>query len=158
MHDIKNVFHILEMNFVDFCTPPLLIPSALCQWLAGAVGLPQRVMLRYQMYRPKLPISSTLNVPALLFNFEALNILAMAPRRRKVAQDTPADIKDSSSAGSKVSMAASDNQDAPNSGGWSTQAQWLFFAIASGICAACNGAFAKLYVMASIDNEGVQDA
>ncbi|CEJ80382.1 hypothetical protein VHEMI00566 [[Torrubiella] hemipterigena] len=68
----------------------------------------------------------------------------MAPRRRKVAQDTPADIKDSSSAESKVSMAASDHQDAPNSGGWSTQAQWLFFAIASGICAACNGAFAKL--------------
>lgn len=29
-------------------------------------------------------------------------------------------------------------------GQWSTRTQWIFFAIASGACAAFNGAFAKL--------------
>lgn len=28
--------------------------------------------------------------------------------------------------------------------GWSTRTQWIFFAMASGVCAAFNGAFAKL--------------
>lgn len=80
----------------------------------------------------------------------------MAPRRRKVASDTPLDIQESSPAGSKITMAASDSADAPHSGGWSTQAQWLFFAIASGICAACNGAFAKLYVQSLCQYEDIQ--
>ena len=30
---------------------------------------------------------------------------------------------------------------------WSTRTQWIFFAMASGVCAAFNGAFAKLYVV-----------
>lgn len=38
------------------------------------------------------------------------------------------------------------DDDMPSTRNWSTRTQWIFFAIASGACAAFNGVFAKLSV------------
>ncbi|KAM3452490.1 hypothetical protein MY3296_004514 [Beauveria thailandica] len=70
-------------------------------------------------------------------------------RRRKPASDTTA-----ATTRSKQPTAAQSSSDEPmttttttesdTASQWSTQTQWIVFAIASGVCAALNGAFAKL--------------
>lgn len=72
----------------------------------------------------------------------------MAPRRRKQAADFQDPASQSKNEKSSPKMTATTDAAAASSGegGWSVQTQWLFFAVASGVCAACNGAFAKLYV------------
>lgn len=70
----------------------------------------------------------------------------MAPRRRKQAADSHDPASQAENEKPAAQMTVAKDAPAPSSGGWSVQAQWLFFAVASGVCAACNGAFAKLYV------------
>lgn len=43
-----------------------------------------------------------------------------------------------------ASMTTTPDTSELESTGWSVRTQWIFFAIASGVCAAFNGAFAKL--------------
>ncbi|KAM3509887.1 hypothetical protein MY10362_000330 [Beauveria mimosiformis] len=76
----------------------------------------------------------------------------MVRQRRKPASDTtaattrskqPTAASSSSSSSSNEPMTTTTESSATSSQ-WSTRAQWIVFAIASGVCAAFNGAFAKL--------------
>lgn len=44
-------------------------------------------------------------------------------------------------------MARSDSSTGGGIASWSVRSQWMFFAVASGACAAFNGVFAKLYAL-----------
>ncbi|OAA68839.1 hypothetical protein ISF_03214 [Cordyceps fumosorosea ARSEF 2679] len=66
----------------------------------------------------------------------------MVRQRRKPASDTVATVKKPHTAEMTVDPAARAESAAATR--WSTRTQWIFFAIASGVCAAFNGAFAKL--------------
>lgn len=63
-------------------------------------------------------------------------------RRRQTKQ--PEDNKPPVSANPDTNT---DDDKMPSTRNWSTRTQWIFFAIASGACAAFNGVFAKLSVL-----------
>ncbi|KAJ2979798.1 hypothetical protein NQ176_g3032 [Zarea fungicola] len=72
----------------------------------------------------------------------------MARQRRKPTSDTALGVLPDAQSDTRQKPNMSTNQssgsDSAESGQWSTRTQWIFYAVASGICAAANGAFAKL--------------
>lgn len=72
----------------------------------------------------------------------------MVRQRRKPTLDTATGVRPDTQSDTRQKHNMSANQssgsNSAESGQWSTRSQWIFFALASGICAAANGAFAKL--------------
>ncbi|TQV96204.1 hypothetical protein V2A60_003357 [Cordyceps javanica] len=69
----------------------------------------------------------------------------MVRQRRKLAPDTIASEKPTAArAEPRMTGARAATEEPATAVQWSTRTQWIFFAIASGVCAAFNGAFAKL--------------
>lgn len=63
-------------------------------------------------------------------------------RLRKKAHQIP--LKKPTDAQPQDEMSGNDGLRVGGTGSWSVRTQWIFFAIASGACAAFNGVFAKL--------------
>lgn len=106
---------------------------------------------------PKLSVLLPTIIITSIRLFQSLNILLkpaqMVRQRRKPAPDTtaattrpkqPTAARSSSSSNEPTIMTTTEPATARQ---WSTRTQWIVFAIASGVCAAFNGAFAKLYVV-----------
>lgn len=66
-------------------------------------------------------------------------------RKRQTGVSEPSKLAPESSSTPKMSSSAA----TVAGGAWSARTQWMFFAVASGACAAFNGVFAKLYVVSS---------
>lgn len=71
-------------------------------------------------------------------------------RQRKKLTPEPPPSQSSSSGDSMPGISGSSGSSGGPPSAWSARAQWMFFALASGACAAFNGVFAKLYVFFSL--------
>ena len=68
----------------------------------------------------------------------------MVRLRKKRASPPPVASVSTEEPGSDSIMAGTDGLHVGGSKSWSVRTQWMFFALASGACAAFNGVFAKL--------------